>query len=138
MRIQEVHRFPNRPLTVRETLHWDVLFLSAEIQHSLQKALAESPEPMESMGVDGWEVDFALLNAKGRLLSNPVHYRNLRTEGMLERVLERIPRETLYERTSIQFMPINTLYQLYALVAHKDSLLNHAECLLMIPDLFHY
>ncbi len=138
LRLREVHRFPNRPVQVGGTLYWDVLFLFAEIQQSLQKAQAESPEPLESVGVDTWGVDFALLDSQGRLLSAPVHYRDRRTEGMMERVLEQIPRETLYERTGIQFMPINTLYQLYSMVVQSDPLLGYAERLLMMPDLFHY
>lgn len=116
LQLREIHRFPNRPVSIGGTLYWDVFFLFAEIQQSLQKAQAESPEPVESVGVDTWGVDFALLDSQGRLLSAPVHYRDRRTEGMMERVLAQIPRETLYERTGIQFMPINTLYQLYSMV----------------------
>ncbi|GBC90795.1 MAG: rhamnulokinase [Fimbriimonadales bacterium] len=138
LQLREIHRFPNRPVSIGGTLYWDVFFLFAEIQQSLQKAQAESPEPVESVGVDTWGVDFALLDSQGRLLSAPVHYRDRRTEGMMECVLAQIPRETLYERTGIQFMPINTLYQLYSMVVQNDPLLDYAARLLMMPDLFHY
>lgn len=138
LHLRELHRFPNRPVRIRGTLYWDALRLYDDILTGIRTALQQSEQPIESVGVDTWGVDFALLDKRGRLLANPVHYRDARTEGMMEQVFQRIPRETVYERTGIQFMPINTLYQLYALVQTADPQLEWAEHLLMMPDLFHY
>ncbi len=136
--LQELHRFPNRPVRVGNTLYWDALRLYDEILTSIRTAFQQSPVPLQTVGVDTWGVDFALLDKQGRLIANPVHYRDRRTEGMMERAFQQVPPETLYERTGIQFMPINTLYQLYSLVQSADPQLEWAEHLLMMPDLFHY
>src|SRR5262249_8642462 len=101
-----------------------------------RKALTEGE--IASIGVDGWGVDFGLLDARGRLLSNPVHYRDRRTEGMIETATRRVPREEIYAATGIQFIPINTLYQLLSLVESSDPQLQVAHRLLMIPDLINH
>ena len=93
---------------------------------------------MASVGVDTWGVDFGLLDARGRLLANPVHYRDGRTEGMPELAFAVVPRDEIYAATGIQFMPINTLYQLYSMVRAGDPLLGQADRLLMMADLFHH
>src|SRR5918998_1102028 len=90
----------------------------------------------ESVGVDAWGVDFALLDRDGCLISNPYHYRDLRTEGMDQRAFDRMPKEEIYETTGIQFMPINTLFQLLAM--EGSPLLQAAQTLLLIPDLINY
>jgi len=132
---EEVHRFPNEPVAYGGSLHWDAPRLWFEVL----KALG-SVEPLElsGIGVDAWGVDYALLGERGELLQNPYHYRDRRTEGVMEEVFERVPREEIYRATGIQFMPINTLYQLFA--AHRDTpgLLAAAKQLVTIPDLFHY
>ena len=133
--LREVHRFPNVPVRVADGLHWDVLRISHEVKEGLAKAARES-EVLESVGVDTWGVDFALLDRDGALVSNPYHYRDLRTEGMIERAAERVMDEKLYRTTGIQFLPFNTLYQL---LAFEDSpLLGAADTLLMMPDLIGY
>ncbi len=136
--LRSLHRFPNLPQRIRGTLYWDVLSLFGGITESLQRAAQETGGRLTSLAVDTWGVDYALLDASGRLVANPVHYRDLRTDGIMERVFARVPREELYERTGIQFMPINSLIQLYAMRLEGDPQLNSAETLLMIPDLFHY
>ena len=93
---------------------------------------------MASVGVDTWGVDFGLLDARGRLLANPVHYRDVRTEGILDLAFAVVPRSEIYAATGIQFMPINTLYQLYSMVRARDPLLGQADRLLMMADLFHH
>lgn len=130
----EIHRFPNIPVQTRGTLHWDVLRLWHEITSGIQAA---GPD-IAGIGVDTWGVDFALLDKQGHLLANPVHYRDVRTEGMTEWVFERVPRRTVFERTGIQFMVINTLYQLASMVASGSPLLDAADTMLPIPDLFNY
>ncbi len=132
---EEVHRFPNEPVEYGGSLHWDVPRLWFE----MRKALATLGEvKLAGMGVDAWGVDYALLGERGDLLANPYHYRDRRTEGVMEEVFERIGREEIYAATGIQFMPINTLYQLVAAQRHSPKLLAASKYLLTIPDLFHY
>jgi rhamnulokinase len=133
--LREVHRFPNAPVRAAGHLHWDVLGIWREVKEGLAKAGRESGQ-LESVGVDAWGVDFALLDRGGALVSNPYHYRDPRTEGMMEKAAERVPEAEIYHTTGIQFMPINTLYQLLAM---EDSpLLEAAQTLLMMPDLIGY
>ena len=134
--LEDVHRFPNVPVTLAGTLHWDFLRLFHEVTAGLRRAVAGGS--VASVGVDTWGVDFGLLDARGRLLANPVHHRDRRTEGMVDLAFEVVPREAIYAATGIQFMPINTLYQLYSMVRASDPLLGQADRLLMIPDLFHH
>jgi rhamnulokinase len=132
--LDEVHRFPNMPVRVRATLHWDALRLWGDIEAGLRRAGAAAP--VESVAVDSWGVDFGLLDARGRLLANPVHYRNARTAGVPDRVFERVPRDEVYATTGIQVMPINTLYQLASMAFDADPLLERAGRLLLMADLF--
>jgi rhamnulokinase len=132
--IEEVHRFPNIPVKVLGTLHWDAL----RLWHEIKTGIEQAANGASSVGLDGWGVDFALLDRDGRLLANPVHYRDSRTEGMMEWVFERVPRRTVFERTGIQFMTLNTLYQLASLACNNSPLLEGAATFLMIPDLFNY
>lgn len=132
--LDEVHRFPNVPVTVAGTLHWDVLRLWGDIETGLRKAGAAGE--LASCGVDTWGVDFGLLDARGRLLANPVHYRDTRTAGMVDLALEAVSREELYGVTGTQLIEINTLYQLLAMARADDPLLRQADRLLMTADLF--
>lgn len=140
--LEEAHRFPNVPVRVPtpsgETLHWDVLRLWGDIQHGLTAAGRLANGPLASIGVDTWGVDFGLLDGDGRLLANPVHYRDARTTGMVEAAFSRVPRREIFERTGIQFMPINTLYQLLALATQRAPELERASAFLTMPDLFNY
>jgi rhamnulokinase len=132
--IEDVHRFPNVPVAVGGTLHWDALRLWGDIATGLRRAGAAGE--IASVGVDTWGVDFALLDERGRLLANPVHYRDARTDGMVERAFGLVPRDELYGTTGIQFMAINTVFQLLAMASADDPLLRHADRLLMMADLF--
>jgi rhamnulokinase len=131
--LEEVRRFPNRPVEVTGTLHWDVLRLYADILDGIRAA-----GRVASVGIDTWGVDFALLDRRGHLLGNPVHYRDRRTEGMLDEAFRRMPAQELYARTGVQFLPINTLYQLLALVVSGDPQLEAAHRLLTMPALLAY
>ena len=135
VRLEELHRFPNRPVDVRGTLHWDILSLWAEVQRGISLGLERKPA---SLGVDTWAVDFGLLDASGELLGNPVHYRDHRTDGVLERLLASLGRERIFAETGIQFMPINTLTQLFAMRERRSPLLESARTFLTIPDLLHF
>lgn len=132
--LEDVHRFPNVPVRVGGTLHWDVLRLWGDIATGLRKAGAAGD--VASVGVDTWGVDFGLLDERGRLLASPVHYRDTRTVGMIERACSVVPRAEIYATTGIQFMPLNTIYQLFAMVRASDPLLRHADRLLLMADLF--
>ena len=134
--LEDVHRFPNVPVTLAGTLHWDFLRLFGEVTAGLRRAA--SGGSVASVGVDAWGVDFGLLDARGRLLANPVHYRDRRTEGILDLACAVVPRAEIYAATGIQLMPINTLYQLFSMVRAGDPLLRQADRLLMVPDLFHH
>jgi rhamnulokinase len=137
IRLDVTHRFPNGPIATLDTLHWDVLRLHAEIMNTLRLA-AGHPGGVASVGVDTWGVDFALLGRGGTLLGNPRHYRDPHTEGVMERAFRVVPREQIYRRTGLQFMRFNTLFQLIALKEARSPLLDVAEQLLFMPDLFHF
>ena len=132
---EEVHRFPNEPVEYSGSLHWDVARLWLEVRRALAKL--EGVE-LAGIGVDAWGVDYALLGERGELVQNPYHYRDRRTQGVMEEVFRKVPKEEIYSATGIQFMPINTLYQLFAAQRDTPKILASAERLLTIPDLFHY
>ncbi|WP_033439341.1 rhamnulokinase [Saccharothrix sp. NRRL B-16314] len=125
----EAHRFPNGPVRLGDTLHWDVLALYQGVLDGLRAA---GPE-LDSVGIDSWAVDYGLLDATGALLGNPVHYRDARTDGVPEAVHARVPAAELYGVTGLQVLPFNTVYQLAA--ARGTPQLAAARQLLLIPDL---
>ncbi|WBB67923.1 rhamnulokinase family protein [Micromonospora sp. WMMD812] len=131
LELTEAHRFPNEPVRVGATLHWDVLGLYRGVLDGLRAA-----GPVASVGVDSWAVDYGLLDAAGALLGNPVHYRDHRTDGVAERVAKHLGEERLYATTGLQKLPFNTLYQLVA--AADTPQLAAARWLLLIPDLIAY
>ena len=134
--VDEVHRFANEPVQVRGTLHWDVLRLYHDVLDGL-RAVARDAR-VDSVAVDSWGVDFGLLDRSGRLIGNPVHYRDGRRAAAVEQVYARIPPRELYDRTGIQLMPINTVFELAAMADDADPALEAARTLLLVPDLFHY
>lgn len=134
--VEEVHRFPNVPVRVRGTLHWDVLGLYAEVLDGLRAAAGLTE--VDSVAVDSWGVDFGLIDRAGRLAQNPVHYRDSRRAAAVDRVLARVTPRELYLRTGIQLLPINTIFELAAMAGESDPALDTAEQLLLIPDLFQY
>ena len=136
--LEEIHRFPNGPVRVRDDLYWDTLRLYSELKHGLARAVSQRDTELLSLGLDTWGVSFALLDEQGALLGNPYHYRDARTDGMLEEAFRRVPKEEIFEQTGIQFLQINTLYQLLSMVIQESPLLSAAETLLMTPDLFNY
>ena len=133
--LEELHRFPNGPVRMGETLFWDLPRLWDEVKMALRQAAAACPT-LDGVGVDTWGVDFGLLGRGDTLLGNPVHYRDARTEGMMEAAFARISRERIYEITGLQFLPFNTIFQLLAMRQADSPLLEVAETLLMMPDLF--
>jgi len=132
---EEVHRFANQPVEYGGSLHWDAPRLWFEVRKAL--SLVDQLE-LSGIGVDAWGVDYALLGEGKELIQNPYHYRDRRTQNVMEEVFRMVPKEEIYRTTGIQFMPINTLYQLFAAQRDTPSLVAAARHLLTIPDLFHF
>ena len=138
LKLTETHRFANGPVRLNDGLHWDVLRLWSDIKEGIGKSSSQSGNSIDSIGLDTWGVDFALLDKTGTLLSNPFHHRDERTDGMLEEAFKCMPRSEIFSNTGIQFMQINTLYQLLSMVLQKSSLFDIAKNFVTIPDLFNY
>src|SRR5262249_26820289 len=134
--LEEVHRFPNRPATLHGHRFWNILSLWDETIVGLRKA-RQVAGTLDSIGIDTWGVDYGLVDEHGFLLGQPFHYRDHRTDGVMEQVFAQIPSDLLYRRTGIQFLPFNTLFQLYAHEHIQPGELTHAHRLLLIPDLLH-
>ncbi len=134
--VREVHRFANIPVRLPDGLHWDILYIYQQVLEGVSKALRAASGEVRSIGVDSWAVDYGLLDDRGALIANPYHYRDARTEGMMELAFSLVPRQEIFERTGIQFMPINTLYQLLAEASCPEISL--AQHMLMIPDLLNF
>lgn len=132
---EETHRFANEPIERGGSLYWDTDKLWCEVRKALVR---QEDSALESIGVDAWGVDYALLGERGELLHNPYHYRDPRTNGVMKEVFERVTREEIYRTTGIQFMPINTLYQLFSERQKSPNVVSEAKRLVMIPDLFNY
>jgi len=138
LELSEAHRFANVPVQVGNSLYWDILRLYGDVTNGLTRVGQEQGKAVASIGIDGWGVDFGLLGADGELLGNPRHYRDHRTDGMLEAAFARAPREEIFAATGIQFMQINTLYQLLAMARGRSASLAAARTFLMVPDLLNY
>lgn len=138
VRLEELHRFGNGPVNVADTLRWDVLRLWSEILMGLQKAAGVCPQSCISLGVDTWGVDYVLLSKTGEMLGQPYCYRDSRTRGQMEAAFSRVPRAEIFAQTGLQFMEINSLYQLLAFQRDNPELLRDTDRLLMMPDLFHW
>ena len=132
--LEVVHRFPNRPVRLPDGLHWDLPALLVEVLEGLGRA--SSTGALAGVAVDGWGVDYALLDGAGRLLGLPYHHRDARTEGVVAEVHQRVPRAELYAATGIQTMAINTVFQLFS--ERQGPALAAARRLALIPDLFAY
>ncbi|MGO9258347.1 MAG: rhamnulokinase [Bryobacteraceae bacterium] len=135
--VEELHRFPNEPLRTADALCWDTERLWGEVQRGIRIA-DERGFRLDGIGIDTWGVDYGLLDASGKLLENPRHYRDARNNGMMETVFARVPREEVFSATGIQFMQFNTLFQLYAAKLGDPEILARARRLLNMPDLFNY
>ena len=136
--LEEAYRFENGPVDVAGSKYWDLLSQWSHVQEGLRSAGAKFRNQVASVGVDTWGVDYALLGAGDELLGNPYHYRDARTNGMMERAFEVVGRDAIFAETGLQFMQLNTLYQLLAMKESGSPLLEVAESFLMMPDLFHW
>lgn len=138
LNLSEVHRFPNTPVPLPDGLHWDVLNLWNAIRQSLSLAAQAAGGGLASIGLDTWGVDFGLLDRHGALLGNPYHYRDSRTDGIMESAFQRMPRAEIYAQTGIQFLQFNSLFQLLAMSQRNSPQLAAADTFLTMPDLFNY
>jgi rhamnulokinase len=133
--LQEICRFPNEPVRQNGSIQWDILRLWLEMKRAMARV---SGQRFESIGVDGWGVDYALIGERGNLLENPYHYRDARNDGMMDAVFDRVSRERIYAVTGIQFLQINTLVQLFAACRLTPQVVDAAHALVTIPDLLNY
>lgn len=135
--LEEVHRFPNGAVDLPGGLYWDAVHLFAEILAGLRKA-SSTAGSLTSAGLDTWGVDFGLLDAKGELIGTPHCYRDPRTDGMMDHAFAIVPRDRMFERTGIQFIPFNSVFQLLSMVRAGSPQLDVAKTFLTMPDMFNY
>ena len=138
LEISELHRFNNGPTTIQGQMYWDVLRLFDEMTTALGLYAQQYGKELGGIGFDTWGVDYGLFGRDGALLGNPVHYRDSRTDGMVEEAFTYISREAMFNTTGIQFMQLNTVFQLVAMVKQQSPLLDIAKDLLLMPSLFSY
>jgi len=136
--LEEVHRFGNGPIEQDGSLRWDFARLLDEIKQGIRKAVKHAQTQIWGIGIDSWGVDFGLLDVDGNLVENPFHYRDSRTNGMMEKAFERISKREIYECTGVQFMQLNSIYQLLAMRLADSVALAKAKHLIFIADLFSY
>ena len=136
--MEAVYRFSNNPVRIKESIYWDILGIFNEIKKGLKEAFKKYPDQIVSIGIDTWGVDYVLLDDDGDLLGNPYHYRDKRTDNIMDGVFKIIPKEEIFAETGIQFMQINTIYQLYSFVKNKPQVFGNARYFLTIPDLLNY
>jgi rhamnulokinase len=136
--LEEKHRFPNPNGRMNGHLQWNLLGQWEELKTGLRKTVAGEKLELHGIGVDTWGVDFGLVAKNGDILGNPYHYRDTRTEGLMPRTFERVSKEKIFQATGVQFMEINSLYQLIAMRLGDSPLLDIADTLLFVPDLFNY
>ncbi len=138
LEIKEIHRFANEMVEVNGHLHWDIHRLFSEIKNGLQICGREHDEPITSLGIDTWGVDFVLTDRLGKFIGLPYAYRDCRTNGMIDKFTRKMPARKLYQRTGVQLHQINTVFQLYAMVCEQSPVLNSINGLLFMPDIFNY
>ena len=137
-KMEIIYRFPNHLVRVEDSIFWDILGIFNEIKRGLKKAFKKYPNQIASIGIDTWGVDYVLLDDDGDLLGNPYHYRDKRTDNIMELVFDIIPKKEIFTETGIQFMQLNTIYQLYSFARKKPQIFKNTRYFLTIPDLLNY
>lgn len=132
--LEQVHRFSNGPVEEKGTLRWDFNRLLGEVKAGMKKANGQ----IAGVGVDSWGVDFGLLDADGKLIENPYHYRDSRTNGMMEKAFELLSKREIYESTGVQFMQLNSIYQLLAMRLGNSAALAKTKSLIFMADMVSY
>jgi len=136
--IEVIHQFPNGPIEVAGHYYWDILRLFVDMKQGIAKYTQDNTDPLASIGIDTWGVDYGLLDAGGQLIGNPYNYRDSRTQGMFDEAYKRVSKETIFNKTGIAFLPFNTIYQLLAMKLQQPEVLDTAKTMLMMPDLLSY
>ena len=136
--LQEIHRFDNGPIEEKGSLRWDFDGLFSEIKAGIAKAVRQSKKQISGIGVDSWGVDYGLLDEIERLIESPYHYRDSRTNGMMEKAFELMDKRSIYEKSGLQFMQFNTVYQLLSARLAASEALARARKLIFIADLDSY
>lgn len=136
--LEEIHRFWNGPVFVNGNAYWDAFRLLEEIKQGIRLAVKQYGSDIAGIGIDTWGVDFGLLGPNDLLIEMPRHYRDSRTDGLVEEGDKIMPRAEVYAHTGIQFMQLNTLYQLFSVARDNPWMLENAERMLMMPDLFNF
>ena len=136
--LKENHRFDNDPVMAADTFYWDILRIFFEIQNSIRKCALSEDKDIASIGIDTWGVDFGLLDKGGKLMGNPVHYRDTRTAGIQDYAFGKVSAEEIFAKTGIAHIDFNTIYQLMAMLKNNPNALDGADKLLFIPDLLNY
>ena len=131
--LEEIHRFGNEQKMIDGHLRWDFEALFNELKTGLKKAFAKYGDEIKSISIDTWGVDYGLLDKEGRLIANPICYRDDRTKGMMDAAFQKLPKDEFFQHAANQFMEINTAFQLMS-----ETDLQRAERLLFMPDLFNY
>jgi sugar (pentulose or hexulose) kinase len=138
LHLEEIHRFGNGPIEENGSLRWDFNRLLSEVKTGIGKAAKQAGTEVAGIGVDSWGVDFGLIGADGKLIENPYHYRDSRTDTMVQKACEMMGKRRIYECTGIQFMQLNSVYQLLAMHLANSDALAKAKKLIFIADLFSY
>ena len=136
--LRENHRFSNDPVNINGSFMWDILRIFFEIKNSIRKCVNSEDKNIKSIGIDTWGVDFGLLDKSGKLMENPYHYRDSRTDNIHMEAYKKITKEKLYEITGLQYLQFNTIFQLYSLILQRSRIFENAGTLLMTPDLLNY
>jgi len=136
--LEEVSRFGNGPTEINSSLRWDFQKLFSNIKEAIAKAVKQADGEISGIGVDSWGVDFGLLDENGELIEDPYHYRDSRTNGMMEKAFELLGKRSIYENTGLQFMQLNTIYQLLAMKLADSQVLKKAKKLIFMADLVTY
>jgi sugar (pentulose or hexulose) kinase len=134
----DVYHFPNDPVAVHDSLHWDVLRLFFDIKKGILQYRKKYGSALDGIGINTWGVDFGLFDRDGKLIGNPHHYRDQRTQGMLQEIREMVGGYRIYSVTGVNLEPISTICQLYSMVKHSSPQLELADRFLMMPNIFHY
>lgn len=138
LNLQEIYRFPNKGIPIGYSLYWDILHLWDEITYGLALTSEICQQPIQSIGLDTWGVDFGLLDKNDVLIGNPYHYRDQRTDQIFATAFKRVSKKQIYAKTGIQFIEFNSLFQLFSMVVANDPQLSIAQTFLNLPDLFNF
>lgn len=136
--LETIHHFPNGGEYLNNNFHWNILGLYSEIKNGIKKAVKKTNDNIQSIGIDTWGVDYGFLDMEGKMMALPYHYRDSRSDGIPEEVFKKISKKKIYEETGVQFMQINTLFQLYEDLKTRPWIIDNADSLLFAPDLLNY